>query len=393
MKHQLIITIMTLQREVLEKLIHIGIALSSEKNIDKLLENIVDQAMELTGADGGSIYVKEDNSLSFKILKNKVLKKKFKGKDLKSIFPIHKIPINYHSIAGYAALKGEILNFKSREEARASGFSFDEKIEKALQYVTQSTLTIPLKTRNEEVVGVLQLINPREDGKIVTFKAEHESVMKYLASQAAIAIQNAHLIKEIKEVQLHAIYTLSSAAEFRDKITGDHIKRISQTSYLIARKLGLDEDESELILYASPMHDIGKIAIPDRILFKPARLTENEWRVMQKHTIYGAQIIGETPYPLFQYAKNIALYHHERFDGKGYPEGLKGKKIPLEARIVAIADVFDALVTSRPYKKAWSIESAIEYIAEERGHHFDPEIANIFLGNIKLVKEIYRKIT
>ncbi|RKY98477.1 MAG: two-component system response regulator, partial [Candidatus Hydrothermota bacterium] len=114
---------------------------------------------------------------------------------------------------------------------------------------------------------------------------------------------------------------------------------------------------------------------------------------MQKHTIYGAQIIGETPYPLFQYAKNIALYHHERFDGKGYPEGLKGKKIPLEARIVAIADVFDALVTSRPYKKAWSIESAIEYIAEERGHHFDPEIANIFLDNIKLVKEIYRKIT
>jgi two-component system response regulator RpfG len=181
---------------------------------------------------------------------------------------------------------------------------------------------------------------------------------------------------------------LAKAGEYRDEDTGNHILRISRYSKLIAHRLGLSHERCDLIAQSAPMHDIGKIGIPDAILLKPGRLTPEEFKIMQRHTLVGLEILKDSLSKYIQVGAVIAFNHHEKYNGKGYPNGLKGDNIPLEARIVAIADVFDALVTDRPYKESWSIEKAIEYISDERGSHFDPDCAEAFLSEIKEVELI-----
>ncbi|MEO0238791.1 MAG: HD domain-containing phosphohydrolase [candidate division WOR-3 bacterium] len=369
----------------------IGISLSSQPDINKLLERIVDEAIELAKCDGGTIYTLKDNHLIFKVSKNKVLKQQFFADDITDLFSVKKIPLSKSSLSGYSALTKEILHFPDRKSAHERGFAFDLVALSGVDYAVESSLTMPLVSSTGEIVGVLQLINAREGDKIVPFKEETIELMKFFASQAAAALQNARLMEELKEVQLESIYMLSTAAEFKDKVTGDHIKRISKVSFLIARTLQTSREFSELILYASPMHDIGKVAIPDYILNKPDRLNPQEWELMKKHVIFGAQIIGESKYPLFKMAKNIALFHHERFDGTGYPYGLSGDKIPLEARIVQVADVFDALVSERPYKSAWTFDDAADYIKDMKGQQFDPDVAKAFLDKLELIYKLYQK--
>jgi putative two-component system response regulator len=186
--------------------------------------------------------------------------------------------------------------------------------------------------------------------------------------------------QELNDTRLEIIRRLGLAAEYRDNETGLHIIRMSTYAQLLAQAAGLDEQRQELILNASPMHDIGKLGIPDRVLLKPARLDDEEWRIMKTHARIGADILGGHHSGLLNMATEIALCHHEKWDGSGYPRGLKGEEIPLEARIVAIADVFDALTSTRPYKKAWSVEDALAEIANSAGSHFDPELAQRFLA-------------
>ncbi len=184
---------------------------------------------------------------------------------------------------------------------------------------------------------------------------------------------------ELVETRLEIIRRLSRAAEYRDNETGQHVVRMSRYSHLIALACGASEAESELILHAAPMHDIGKIGVPDRILLKAAALTEEEWVLMKAHTVNGAQIIGDHPSPLLAAARDVAMYHHERWDGSGYPSGLAGERIPRIGRIVALADVFDALTSARPYKLAWSPEDAMEYIRTQRGRHFEPSVVDALI--------------
>ncbi len=183
---------------------------------------------------------------------------------------------------------------------------------------------------------------------------------------------------EIKELSLEIIYRLAKAAEFRDIFTGFHIQRIGFYSTKIAEHLGLSKEEIELIRYGSPLHDIGKLKIPDSVLLKPGPLTEEEREIMKTHTIIGAKILEGSKIKYLKAAEKIALLHHEKWDGTGYPFGLKGEKIPLFARIVSIADVFDALTSDRPYRKAFSVEEAFEIIKSESGKHFDPELVELF---------------
>jgi putative two-component system response regulator len=184
---------------------------------------------------------------------------------------------------------------------------------------------------------------------------------------------------EIKDLSLEIIYRLAKAAEFKDEYTGFHIQRIGFYSTKIAEHLGLSKEQVELIKYSSPLHDIGKLRIPDHILLKPGPLTKDEWEIMKTHTIMGAKILEGSKIKYLKAAEKIALLHHEKWDGTGYPYGLKGKKIPLFARIVSIADVFDALTSDRPYRKAFSVEEAFEIIKNESDKHFDPELVEIFL--------------
>jgi putative two-component system response regulator len=197
---------------------------------------------------------------------------------------------------------------------------------------------------------------------------------------------------ELHHTRLEIILRLGRAAEYKDNETGMHVMRMSHYSQVLALAAGLNEEDAELLLDASPMHDIGKIGIPDNILRKPGKLDENEWDTMQQHPEIGGEIIGTHKSKLLDMARDIALTHHEKFNGKGYPKGLKGEEIPFVSRIVSIADVFDALTTERPYKKAWSVEDALKLIQDEAGKSFDPQLVELFIGvmpEILALKEKY----
>jgi len=187
---------------------------------------------------------------------------------------------------------------------------------------------------------------------------------------------------QLRDTQLEIVRRLGQAAESRDGDTGEHIERISRLCQKLARAAGLPEDEAELIGHASAMHDVGKIGIPDRVLLKPGALDPEEWALMQSHTTIGAEILAGSSSPLLQMAESIALTHHERWDGTGYPAGLRGEGIPLAARICAVCDVFDALLSDRRYKARWSLEEAVAELRVERGRHFDPQLVDVFVAMV-----------
>ena len=194
---------------------------------------------------------------------------------------------------------------------------------------------------------------------------------------------------ELNETRMEVIQRLGRAAEYRDNETGLHIIRMSKYSQRLASATGMTDFEAEDILNASPMHDIGKIGIPDSILLKPGKLDANEWDIMQTHTKIGAEILSGHTSSLMKMASEIALAHHEKWDGSGYPNKLQGEEIPLTARIVAIADVFDALTTERPYKKAWTVEDAMKLLHEQKGMHFQADLVDLFtdiLDDILLIR-------
>ncbi len=198
--------------------------------------------------------------------------------------------------------------------------------------------------------------------------------------------------EQLNETRLEIIRRLGRAAEYKDNETGMHVIRMSHYSRLIAEAMSANDEWVELIFNSAPMHDIGKIGIPDAILLKTEKLDDEEWNIMKKHPEFGEKIIGDHPSDLLQMAKEIALGHHEKWDGSGYPSGLAGEQIQLSARIVALADVFDALTTVRPYKPAWTVEEAVQYIDHHSGTHFDPDLVPLFhvaLPEILEIKETY----
>jgi putative two-component system response regulator len=195
-------------------------------------------------------------------------------------------------------------------------------------------------------------------------------------------------VDELVETRLAVVQRLGRAAEYKDNETGLHVIRMSHFSRLIALEAGMGEAWSDTLLNAAPMHDVGKIGIPDAILQKPGKLDPEEWAVMQRHTEIGAEIIGEDGSDLLHMAREVALNHHEKWDGSGYPRGLKGDAIPVSARIVALADVFDALTSERPYKKAWPIDQATDLIREQSDQHFDPELVEAFFRCLPTMLEV-----
>lgn len=196
------------------------------------------------------------------------------------------------------------------------------------------------------------------------------------------------LQEDLRIAREETILRLARAAEFRDDETAAHLQRMSHYCYLIAKKKHLDDYTCEMLRIASPMHDVGKIGIPDHILLKPGRLTPDEYTIMKQHAEIGYQILSGSESPLVKLAANIAHTHHEKWDGSGYPRGLQGEAIPVEGRIAAVADVFDALTSERPYKKAWPLEDAVALLERGRAAHFDPELVDLFLGSMDEVLEI-----
>ena len=233
---------------------------------------------------------------------------------------------------------------------------------------------------------------------LVKVKAYNDHLRNYQKQlEAEVALKTIKLQQTLDALHiasLDSIHRLSRAAEYKDEDTGAHIERMSRYSEVVARKMGLDGKTIERILYAAPMHDVGKIGIPDKILLKPGKLDTDEWEIMKQHTTIGARILGGSLTGFIKLAEVIALTHHERWDGSGYPRGLKGTQIPLVGRITAIADVFDALTTRRPYKEPFSVEKSFAIIQESKGNHFDPDVVNAFFAvqdEIMAIKNEYQE--
>jgi putative two-component system response regulator len=199
--------------------------------------------------------------------------------------------------------------------------------------------------------------------------------------------------EELLKTRLEIVQRLGRASEYRDNETGRHIIRVSQISALLAKQLGCDGQFCENLMHAAPMHDVGKIGIPDAILLKPGKLDPEEWEIMKRHTIIGAHILESEGSDLLKLAQEIAYSHHEHWDGAGYPKGLGGEDIPLAARIVALADVFDALTSERPYKKSWSVDAAMDLIREKRGGHFNPDLVDLFVDMLTDIVAIRESLT
>ena len=245
----------------------------------------------------------------------------------------------------------------------------------ALQGGANDFLTKPID-RVEFSARVRNMLSLRDGQKFQIDWTRHLATMVDERTQAILA----------REQEL--IYRMSRAAEFRDPETGAHIQRMAHYSALIAQALGLDPDQQKLLLESAPLHDVGKIGIPDAILLKPARLTPEEFDIMKQHARMGYELLKDSGSEILRAGAEIALSHHEKFDGSGYPAGLAGEAIPIFGRIVAVADVFDALTSERPYKPAWSLDDAANLLKEGRGAHFDPACVDALLQSWGRMLEI-----
>lgn len=232
----------------------------------------------------------------------------------------------------------------------------------------------------------------------VELLARVKNMLAMRKSQLAMSQKIEHLAEEVEQksqqtnsLALNSMDLLARAAGYRDPETGEHLLRMSNYTRIIAAQLGLPKEEQDLLLNAAPMHDIGKMGIPDHILLKPGRLDDAELEVMRRHAQIGADILRGSPSPLLQTASQIAQTHHEKWDGSGYPKGLAGEDIPLYGRIVAVADVFDALTSSRPYKQGWNLEDASRYLRDNAGSHFDPRCVDAFFAGWDDVLDIYNR--
>lgn len=276
-------------------------------------------------------------------------------------------------------------------------------------YETCKRLKLDIATRNIPIIFITAKISVEDEArglslgavdyiaKPVTPAIVMQRVKTHLAlsNQKQVLYQQVKLqTKELINARNNIIQKLGRAAEFKDNETGNHVQRMSKYAYVLASAIGMDEASADMLMHAAPMHDIGKIGVPDHILKKTGKLNEEEWKIMKEHATFGGKILDEkNPSPLMEMAKVVAMTHHEKWDGSGYPNGLKANDIPLSGRIIAVADVFDALTSARPYKPAWTIERTIELINNESGKHFDPEIVECFINNLDEILAIKAKFS
>lgn len=269
---------------------------------------------------------------------------------------------------------------------------FNSQIDVETGYKTKTMMVIPMKNRNKEVVGAIQVIN-KKDGMVFT-----EEDMKHLmlaATYIAETIKSTFLLEEIDATQRELIHILGVVGESRSKETAYHVKRVAEYAYILGELYGLSKRECAIIRDAAPLHDIGKLAITDNILHKPGKLDNEEMVDMMTHAELGYHMLKDSERELLQAGAIVAHEHHEKYDGMGYPRQLAGENIHIYGRIVALADVFDALSSDRVYKKAWPLEKVLALIQNERGKHFDPKLVDLFMENLDrflAVKEQYKDI-
>lgn len=372
---------------ILQNLLEVGRKLYALHDPHDMLDTILTHARVLTGAEGGSLFLLQEDRLEFVAVQNDRIDTSNIAENLLG----REIPVSMESLAGFVAMTGQITNIPDTCHLPPdTPFAINRDFDLSTGYETRNLLALPLNCPDGACIGVMQLINHiAPDGRPDAFGDPANTGILSLASSAAITVHNAILQERLREEHLNTIYRLAVVAEYRDVDTGEHIRRVSRTSELIARALGMDPNVVEVIGHASHMHDVGKVAIPDAILLKPGQLTPEQRISMQKHASIGAEILSKSDGEVLSMGRDIALNHHERWDGKGYPNKRKGRDIPLPARIIGVADVFDAIVSPRCYKPACPLDRALGIIDKDKGRHFDPEVTEAFLTVLDEVLESY----
>ena len=361
-------------QEKLNLLTEFGKQIAHHSSLDTLLSLIAQQIQKIIGVKRCFIFIKDDS-------RNEFWSKIASGKGLK-YSEIH-LPLHGNNIACAVATSGHTINLADAY----SDERFSQELDIITGFKTTSLLAVPLKNKEGKVIGVFQL-NNKEDN--TPFNSRDEGLLKLLATLAGGNIEIAALYEEVKLANLETIYRLAVAAEYRDQHdTKTHLSHISAVCELLAKELGFSRIEVENIKNASLLHDIGKVAIPDHILLKPGKLTPQEYEIMKEHTKYSEKILKGAKSKILETAYKMSVAHHEKWDGSGYPNGLKGEEIPLEARILSVADVFDALCMNRIYKKAWPLEKAYDYIVSKAGKDFDEKVVEVFKKVFPDILKIY----
>lgn len=256
---------------------------------------------------------------------------------------------------------------------------FNTAVDQETGYRTRSILCIPFNNREGKIIGAFQAINKLGNSR---FSKKDEELLTFASTYAGKSLDAFILHNELLDTQKEIIETMGEIGESRSQETGNHVKRVATYSYKLAQLAGISEPQALLLSYASPMHDIGKVATPDRILLKPGKLKPKEFEEMKLHTVIGYHIFRKSERELLKTAAIIAYEHHERWEGGGYPRGLKEEEIHIFGRITAVADVFDALGSDRVYKKAWPLEEIVTYMSQQKGKQFDPALIDIFLEHL-----------
>lgn len=345
-----------------------GRMVAAETSLDALLTIIAEEVRNILSADRCSVFLVD-------AYKGELWTKIALGMEEKVL----RIPVG-QGIAGFVARTGSAVNI--RDAYKDTRFAQD--LDRITGYQTRTVLAVPLRGRDGKALGVFEVLNKAKG----SFTEEDEGLLRILATMAATFIENATLYDDLRRSHLETIYRMALVAEYRDQEdTGRHLRRMSRFSGILAQGMGLSFAEAEEIRYAAPLHDIGKVAIPDSILRKPAKLTPEEFEEMKKHTVYGAKMLANAESRLLRLASKIAVGHHEWWDGTGYPYQLKGEAISLEARIVTVADVFDALSSKRVYKGEWTVTDALKYIQERAGKQFDPKVVSVLAEKFSEILE------
>jgi len=403
---------MLYEQEKINLITQISLDFNHIQDIDLLLEKILTNARMLLNADAGSIYLKHEDALKFSYTQNDTIQRRL-APSKKLIYNTFSIPVNNRSIAGFVAMNQKVVNIPDVSLLNDTvSYAWDSHFDRLSDYQTRSLLTVPMTNQRRDVLGVMQLINARNDvGETVSFSPSDEPLIRHFAANAALAVERAQMTRNI-------ILRMISMASLRDPDeTGAHVNRVAAYAVEIferwaqARELSPDETErqKDLLRMAAMLHDVGKVAISDLILKKPDRLTQDEFEIMKGHTYLGARIFDKIQSDFEETAATVALNHHERWNGTGYPghiDPFSGKtlsdyalpdgrprpkrerEIPLFGRIVAVADVYDALGSQRVYKAAWDEDRILEKMYQSSGDHFDPEITEAFFSCLEVLKAI-----
>ena len=364
---------------VLELLFSYMPRIASERKMDGLLVLMADLGRSLVQADRCSLWLIDSET-------NELWTKVAHGVDQL------RIPIGA-GFVGYSVKSGENLLVEDAYKAPR----FDRRSDERTHYRTTSVMTVPLREGSGKVMGVYQAINKK--GESAVFSKQDLERLVLTAVYSAKTIESARLTEELQKskeeleaTQEELIHILGDISESRSHETGDHIRRVAEISYKLALYYGLPQAEANKIRLAAPMHDLGKVSIPDAVLNKPGRFTDEEFAKMKSHASEGEQILMQSKRELLRFAATLAGSHHERWDGKGYPRGLKGEEIPLAGRICAVADVLDALASPRCYKPAWPEEKVREEFVKQRGAQFQPELVDVLLEHWDEMFDCFRQI-